>query len=731
MRLPWQRRIAPTVFGLGIVAALTLLRVADPYPVQVARGIAFDLFQQLAPRQKADLPVRVVDIDEASLAAIGQWPWPRNVLATLTERLGEMGAAAIGYDILFPEPDRLSPAHLAASLPPAQAGTTPLPDYDAAFAAALAKTPSILGFSASNAAATKPEAPKSGFAISGGNVTAVPALSGAVLPLKPLSDAAHGLGGLSLNRGDAIEAVKRLPLLWSDGKQFYPSLALESLRIAQGAQTIVILGETDGSGYVEAVRVGEITIPTTPAGDLQLYFRHLTPDLSISAKDILGPNYASKGPLVEGQIVLVGTSASGLLDLRGTPIGENLPGVAIQAQAIEQILSGAFLTRSDWTSGLEILGFVVIGAVIITAVLLSGPLLGLIFGVLVTCLAVVLCWLAFTGRGWLIDPSFPLLGAFVVYSAMVFFRFAVTDADKRKIRRAFGHYVSPVLLTQIENSGDQLTLGGEVRDLTVMFADMRNFTVMGESLEPRQLVGMLNTLFGALGGKITDNFGTIDKFVGDAVMAFWNAPVDVEDHPLRACLAALGMRQVLQKLNADDAFHLKSEHQAIGEIGIGIGIATGDALVGNMGLETRFDYSCVGDAVNVASRLEGACKSVGYDIVVSETTRVAAADLAFLQAGSIALKGKSAREPVHLLVGNADLAGSPEFTKLREQHARAIAALRDGAEAGESIAQCLLLARTVEPHLVQFYRQLAARRRDFAATGPAVHAPDFAGSAAP
>jgi adenylate cyclase len=714
----WRRRIAPAVFGFAVVAALTALRLADPYPVQMAREIAFDLFQQMAPRPKTELPVRVVDIDEASLAALGQWPWPRNLLATLTERLGDMGAAAIAFDVLFPEPDRLSPSRIAAGLavPPASGA---LPDYDADFAQALARTPSVLGFSTSNTSTAMPDVLKAGFAVSGGTVTAVPPLTGAVVPIKILTDAAHGLGSLSLNAGDSIDVIKRMPLLWSDGKRFFPSLALEALRIAQGAQTIVILGETDGSGYVDGVRVGDITIPTTPTGDLNLYFRHLTPDLSISAKDILAADYASKAPLVDGHIVLIGTSASGLLDLRGTPLGENFPGVAIHAQAIEQILSGQFLTRGDWVSGLEILGFVIIGAVIVTAVLLSGPMLGLIFGVLVACLAVTLAWLAFTSKGWLIDPSFPLLGAFVVYSAMVFFRFAVTDADRRKIRRAFGHYVAPALLAQIENSGDRLKLGGEVRDLTVMFADMRNFTAIGESLEPHQLLGMLNTLFGALGAKITENFGTIDKFVGDAVMAFWNAPVDVENHALRACLAALGMRQTLRHLNEADAFHLQGAKSPIDAIGIGIGIATGEALVGNMGLETRFDYSCVGNTVNVASRLEGACKTIGYDIVVAETTRLEAADLAFLNAGSIALKGKSAREPVHLLVGDAALALGADFAALREEHFRAIAALRGGSDPKDNIAQCVLLAQKVEPHLALFYRQLAARRADFDTTAGA------------
>jgi adenylate cyclase len=272
--------------------------------------------------------------------------------------------------------------------------------------------------------------------------------------------------------------------------------------------------------------------------------------------------------------------------------------------------------------------------------------------------------------------------------------------------------VAPALLTEIERRGDNLKLGGEVRPLTIMFSDIRSYTPMSEGLGPAELVALLNTLFGALGTEITREFGTIDKFMGDSIMAFWNAPVDVERHAYRACMAALQMRAALRTLNARDAFELKAKGKAIDTISIGIGIATGEALVGNMGLETRFDYSCVGDSVNTASRVESACKNVGYDILVTKETRREAPELAYLPAGGIELKGKAHREPVHMLVGGPALAESPSFGRLLAVHDAALAALH-GPDRAAHIERCVEAARPIDQQLVRFYELLAGRIDDF------------------
>jgi adenylate cyclase len=391
-------------------------------------------------------------------------------------------------------------------------------------------------------------------------------------------------------------------------------------------------------------------------------------------------------------------------------LGRNFPGVAIHAQVLEQILSNTFLNRADWVSGLELVGFAGLGLLLLLAVILAGPFWSLVVALGFGGLVAGGAWAMYLHQRLLLDPSFPLLGLFTLYSAMLFARYLTADRDRRKIRAAFSHYVAPALLAEIERNRASLKLGGEIRELTVMFADVRGFTSLSENTTPRELVGTLNILFSALGEEITRRSGTIDKFIGDAIMAFWNAPLDVEDHPRMACLAALGMRESLARLNESNGFGLGPGRT----VTIGIGISTGEALVGNMGLETRFDYSCVGDTVNVASRVEGACKVVGYDVVVVDSTRSAAPELAFLDAGSIALKGKAARALIHILVGDAALARSPTFKALESAHRTAIASLGQGRIADDAMAQCLALSRSVDPRLQEFYRLLPERQEDFA-----------------
>ncbi|KKB13063.1 hypothetical protein VE25_03985 [Devosia geojensis] len=685
-------RAAAIVFGLALVAALTLLRASEPYPLVAARETVFDYYQQLPPRPPADLPVLVVDIDEASLAAYGQWPWPRDLLATLTRRLGEMGAAAIAFDMLFAEPDRSSPSRTVP-------GT---PDFDAEFADALATSPSILGLSERPGAEVETIPLKAGIAVSGARPVTIPLLRGAVLPLPKLRDASAGLGAISLGQDDSGTVVRNLPLVWRHGDAIVPTLALEALRIAAGETTLVVLGDTAGAGIVESVRVGQWSVPTTTSGALRLYYRPAGQGAAISAGDVLSDSYIDLTQTVAGRIVLIGTSAAGLLDLRRTALGEVVAGVSIHAQALEQILAGAYLYRADWVGGIEMLLFAVVGLILVLAVAFAGPRGGLVVSILAVLGGAASSWVAFSRYGVLIDVSFLLLGAVVVYAAMAFFRFAVTDADRRKLRNAFAYYVAPSLLAEIEENADTLRLGGEVRDLTVMFCDVRNYTSISERMRPEDVLGLLNRLFDRLAHCITTERGTIDKFMGDAIMAFWNAPLDVPHHPRRACRAALAMRDAVAALNASE----------VGEpIAIGIGISSGEALVGNMGSSERFDYSCVGDTVNVASRIEGACKVVHYGILVSEATAAAICDMAVLPAGHVHLRGVSEPQSVHILVGDERMAASPTFRTLRERHTALLAA----GVPDDLLAECRRLSAEVESSLLVFYDALPERRADFSA----------------
>ncbi|KFC71038.1 Adenylate/guanylate cyclase with Chase sensor [Devosia sp. LC5] len=688
----WKRRLSALVFGAVIVGLLVALRASDPYPVQVARETAFDTFQQLRPRPvPADLPVRIIDIDETSLARIGQWPWSRRTMATIANRLTELGAAAIAFDVLFPEPDRLSPSSILSI------GA----DYDAEFATALAAGPSILSLTRSEKSLAALPSPKSGFALTGTDpLDALPVLGGAASPLSLLEQAAKGLGVASLDTTGAGVA-RRLPLLWSNGTAPIPTLAVEALRVAQGAPTLVILG--DSAGMVDSLRVGDYSVPTGPTGDLWLYYRRLEPSIYIPAADLLADGYATLASRIAGHIVFVGASASGLLDIRASALGEAVAGVSIHAQALEQILTGTFLNRADWVAGLEIVVLAVSGLAIVLVLLSSGPMVGLAFSLMVAALSVAGSWFAFSQYGLLVDPSFALFGAVLTYAAMAFFQFAVTDADKRRVRQAFAHYVEPTLLDRLDRDASLLKLGGDLREMSVMFSDVRNFSALSERTAPTELVAILNRLFAALGAAIIGQHGTIDKFMGDAVMAFWNAPATLDRHPLHACRAALAMRAALQRLNAG----------ASEPIAIGIGIATGPALVGNMGLESRFNYSCVGDTVNVASRLESACRIVGYDILISAQTRAAAPELACLPTGALALRGMSEREPVHLLLGDETLAADPAFVALEAAHANLLESLAKQLPGHAEIAHCSTLAESLDPRLADFYAACLTRPDDF------------------
>ncbi len=705
------------------------MRALDPYVVRAVREIAFDQFQRVSPRSYQDLPVRIVDIDEASLKAYGQWPWPRSLLADLVDRLTALGAAAVVFDILFVEDDRLSPARIlsadrlaeifgADELP---SMTEKLADNDQTFAESLAAVPAVLGFAAiSGETATLPAA-KAGFAFTGADPSlAAPILSGATAVVPPLAAAAAGLGSISLSPTDAVSIVRNVPLIWANGQNLYPSLTVESLRVAQGISTLVVGAVADAGVAVESVRVGDFVVPTTSNGSIRVYYDRDRPERYVSAARILrGPLDEELVTKLSGQIVLIGTSASGLLDLRATTLGENVPGVSIHAQILEQIISRTFLYRVDWIEGLELIGFVLIATYMVVMALVAGPVVSLAVGAIVASGVAVATWLAFVRSGLLVDPTFPLAGGFAIYFAMTSFRYLVADRDKRQIRNAFSQFVAPTVLERIEKQPEMLKLGGEIRDVTVMFTDIRNFTPLSERLSPVKLVGFLNDLLGRLSDDVIAGQGTIDKYIGDSVMAFWNAPVDLPDHRRMACRTALQMRASMQRFNEQRTSNRRGEAAEVGAISIGIGLSSGEACVGNMGSQRRFDYSVVGDTVNVASRVESACKPVAFDIVLSASTAAGASGMAILEAGAVTVKGKSEPIAIHILVGDETLAESAQFRALVGAHEALLAILRDGRGDWESaLARAKAAGVAVLPTLAGFYDAIAGRRDDFAAAVP-------------
>ncbi len=709
-----RTQLVGVIFGLLIVAALTALRASDPPILRLARDVTFDEYQRLVPRSFEAAPVRVVDIDEASLKAFGQWPWPRDRIAVLVDRLSEMGAAVIAFDILFSEPDRLSPRTVVRDV----GGVDPalidrLPDNDEIFARSMDGRPVVLGFGLSNQGGYRPPV-KAGFAFTGESPLDAPPRLAAATPLRPQFETnAAGIGHISLNPGSPSAVVRAVPLLLSDGEQLYPNLALEALRVAQGASTYVLAGAPDAPNTITLIKVGDFVVPVTAAGELWLYVSPDRAERYVSAGRVLAPGGvpADVRAAIKGSIVFVGTSAAGLQDIRTTALGHNVPGVSLHAQTVEQVLSGRFLSRPDWADGLEILSIAVAGSLLVLLTTFVSPAVALACGLLITAMALVASWLTFRYAGLLFDPLAPILAGSITHFAATAYRFLVTDRERRVVRRAFGQYLSPSLLYRIEHTHDALRLGGDDRELTIMFVDVRNFTEISERLSPTEVVRFLNTLLDALSRDVIANEGTLDKFIGDSIMAFWNAPVDVTDHASKAVRTALAMRETLARLNESDAFGFGSEHR----VGIGVGIHTGLACVGNMGAEAHFNYSAVGDAVNVAARIESACKDVAFDILISESTARSLSDCALLEAGALGLKGRSIRTRLFAVVGDERLAASPEFTELRRIHAQLIEALRSrSATSRKILAAAKMKAARIGAGLPDFYRRISRRADHFA-----------------
>lgn len=706
--------------SLGIVLILTglFIRLADPYPVRAARLIFFDYLQRLAPQiYDPELPVRIVDIDEASLAEIGQWPWPRTTMAQLVDRLADYGAAAIAIDMLFAEPDRYSPAQLAQNPDLASLlgdiDRSALVDNDRVLAEAISQLPVALGVAARIDGTQTSTSPKVGIVEIGERpaetIIQVPSWT-ELAP--PLGQHTMGIGGVNVSPVDGIGAIRTIPLLWRGPTGVMPSLSIEALRIAVNEQNLFVEGTPDNAGIMLGLEVGPFIVPTTEDGQLWLHYRYDHPDSYVSAMDVLSEIYSDAlRAKIEGRIIFVGTSAAGLLDIRETPLGESIPGVSIHVQVIEQILQGKALRRTDSTAALELLAYFALGLIVISVMSISGAILSFIAGGIAASLVLGISWIAFTQQSILFDATFPLFGGLANFGALAGFQFVTTEREKRAIRRTFSHYVSPEIMQELEASGHEIELGGRTQDTTVMFSDIRDFTPISERLKATELVALLNELFSSLGREILAEKGTIDKFIGDAIMAFWNAPIQQEDHAVRSVRAALRMRAALHLLNKD------LEQQGLPQIETAIGLATGRACVGNIGSQERFNYTAIGEVVNLAARIETACRHVAYDILVSEGIYQAArGELAMLEAGQLKLKGISERVSVYIVVGDATMAGSSDFCELSLLHGELLAAL-DETEPTDRLDdmfnRVLSVAIDLEPGLEVFYNVVRQRPSDF------------------
>lgn len=670
--------------GLVLLAILGL-QFADVPAVRRIGDLFFDAYQRAAPREVKDAPVAVVAIDEESLRRVGQWPWPRTEVGRLLERLHQAGAAVIALDVVFAEPDRTSPGDLANRLPQADPGLVAalraLPDNDTLFAQSVGRTPVVAGYFLIPESGRGRIAAKAGIAVSGSPPdAALRSYAGAITSLPPIQQAASGTGFLTF-APDSDGIIRRVPLLARARGEIVPALSVEALRVAQGAGSVVVK-TSDGSGNlagggeagVTALKVGAFEVPTTRAGELWVHYPPAGTARAVPAWQVLAGALtpAQMERAFSGKIVFVGASAVGLHDLVATPVQDRELGVNLHARAAEQMLLGHFLTRPDWAPGLERALVLVFGIVLLVLLPRLGALKGALLGAGFAGATLAGSWLAFTQARFLLDPTWPLAAILAVYLAVTMLTYWLEERRRSHIHRAFDHYLSPELVKRIADDPGQLQLGGEEREMTVMFADIRAFSSLSEQLAPTEITRFLIGFLTPMCDVLLARRATIDKFIGDGILAFWNAPLDDPDQYANAARAALEMTARLRQVNA------APPQPWPGEVRIGIGLNSGPCCVGNIGSESRLAYSLIGDTVNLAARIEPLTKRYGVEIALGEDVRRQIPGFAAVELDRVRVAGRDAPENVWALLGDEALAGDPEFRRFAGGHAAMLAAYRSG-----------------------------------------------------
>jgi adenylate cyclase len=654
---------------LALLVGLAVLRIADPAPIEELRVRTFDTFQLVDSRVKTAKPVAIVDIDEKSLAKLGQWPWPRTRIADLVTNLTRLGAVVIAFDIVFAEPDRLNPGVAADTIrnldDETRAKLRALPSNDQVFADAMRRSRVVMGESGLPYVLSEFDntLPLTGLAMLG--EAPQPFLlnfPGLLRNVDVLEKAAAGRGLFTIkNERDGI--VRRVPMIMQVQGTTMPSLSLEMLRVATGTDTIFTKADHAG---IKSIAVKGFEIPTDRNGQLWVHFARHDPSIYVSAADVLEGRVAPE--MIARKLVLIGTSAVGLLDVKTTPIDPVMPGVEIHAQVLESALTRAVLSQPNYAIVAELCAALVLGILVIAFAPALGPIALVVVGALFATFLVGTSWYFYMQHRLLIDFTYPLLSTTAIYLTLIFASFVREQAQRRQIRSAFSQYLSPALVEQLAQSPEKLVLGGEEREMTIMFSDVRGFTTISESYksDPQGLTTLMNRFLTPLTNAILARKGTIDKYMGDAIMAFWNAPLDDKEHQLNACEAAVDMLERIDVLNAQREVEAKERDQAFIPLNVGVGLNTGVCVVGNMGSDLRFDYSVLGDSVNLASRLEGQSKEYGFPIIVGSRTALAVKDkFAILELDFIMVKGKSEPEVIYAIAGREDVAQSGRFQRLR------------------------------------------------------------------
>ena len=496
-----------------------------------------------------------------------------------------------------------------------------------------------------------------------------------------LDDSFSGLGSISIVR-DRDRVIRRVQLISAIDNAIVPSLALETLRVATGTRTILIKSSDSNADapsatpHVTSVKVGPYTIPTNEAGEVWLHYSKEVPSRVVPAHRLIEGDLDADElkDLFEGVIVLVGTTSAGLRDIVATPLEAYKHGVFVHAQAIEQMIHNSFLRRPSWTIGAELVGLISLSVLLGILLPLLGPMWGAGFSLGLLSLTALTSWLAFSSASLLVNPIYIMFGLISMYLAVTWWQYFRTEQERAAVRAAFSRYLSPEMVERIAQDPSQLRLGGETRELTILFSDIRDFSSFSENMSPEDLTSLLNRFHTPMTDAVLSHHATVDKYIGDSIMAFWNAPLSIADHPRQAADAALEMAGRLEAVNRSLASSRIAGRP--NDLRIGIGLNTGDCCVGNLGSEQHFSYSALGDAVNLASRLEGLTKQYGVEILVGSATAEQLSDHALIELDLIRVVGRQAPERIFALVGSTALAQDSSFQGLRAHVEKALALYR-------------------------------------------------------
>lgn len=659
-----MKRLLPRLlFGFACIAVLLghVIGVWNIPVVTLLDHYSYDSRLRAFMATTQDDRVVIVDIDEKSLDELGRWPWNRSVIAELVRQLvDEYAVSVVGFDILFAEADESSGLPVLEALAqnelrsfaPFQkvlAAKRPLLDYDRRFAETLQDRPVVLGFHFSDQPGTAagralPDpVPFSAMLASG----QFPVLPGFTANLEAFQKVAAGGGHFNpLIDGDGV--IRRVPMLIEHAGQFYPALSLAMLQILVD-DGLLIPHAPSADAPLEWIDVdgrrGVLRIPVDGDGAVLVPYRgHEGSFPYVSAADVIAGK-VDKERLV-GRIILVGTTAVGLKDLRSTPVGAAYPGVEVHANLISGALDGSFKQKPHYMIAAEVLLMAVIGGMLAVVLPFLSPLLGTLLTLLVIAglsLGAVALWHV----GVVMSFSAVVLAAIAIYGFNAAWGFFWESQVKRQFAALFGQYVPPELVDEMAKNPAGYSMEGRNAVMTVMFSDVRDFTTLSEGLAPKDLSSLMNEYLSAMTQVIQRHRGTLDKYVGDAIMAFWGAPIADPEHARRAVVVALEMQQAMQPLNQRFAA------RGWPPLRIGIGINSGMMTVGDMGSQVRKAYTVIGDAVNLAARLEGLTKFYGVDIAVGEETRAACPDIAFRELDRVRVKGKHGAvaifEPIGLI----------------------------------------------------------------------------------